>query len=263
MYNPFCKPIRSNGCRMKRIFLISLFLILGFGGIAQAETSLILPEGFELKVGFFEYPGLTYTNGDGRPAGIVNQITLKTLKHAEIPFSIQSYPAYRFYQSLKEGGVHLFNGVSSIEPVRESTVPGRLNLFPLNMRAYWIGEKPAIEKKADLIGKSVILVRGFTYNDWGNWIRKHDQVLHFDTNTHLSAFRMLKGGRAEYMLNYKYIEVEVLKRIQIPDLRVRSLDTWYCRFNVQKDLPAARRLLERLETSYQELVQSGELKRYE
>ncbi len=246
-----------------RIYLISLFLILGFGGIAQAETSLILPKDFVLKVGFFEYPGLTYTDGDGTPAGIVNQITLKTLKHADIPFSIQSYPAYRFYQYLQEGGVHLFNGVSSIEAVRQSTVSGRIKLFPLNMRVYWIGDKPAIEKKEDLIGKSVILVRGFTYNDWGQWLRQHDQIAAFDTNTHISAFRMLKGGRAPYMLNYKYIEVEVLKQIQIPDLRVCSLDTWYCRFNVQKDIPAARQLLERLETSYQELVQSGELKQYE
>lgn len=243
--------------------------VIGFaplGGWIAAPDAMgkDLPKGFVLNAGYFEFSGLTYTDESGKPAGYVNDITIKTLDNAGIPYKLENYSAARFFKQLAEGDIQFFNGLSSIPVVSENCISSDIKLFPLEMRVYWRGDRPPIAEKEDLIGHSVILVRGFTYKDWGAWIREGKQDIEFfDVNTHESAFKMLRRGRAEYLLNYKYIDSEVLDRVQITDLQVKPLYRWYCYFNIHKDTPNAAALLRRIEDSYKELIQKGELKTYE
>ena len=248
------------------IFCLYVFFVVGMAQTyaQDAAVPLNLPDDFVLQTGYFEFPGLTYTDENGNPAGFVNDITIKVLDHAGIPYELKSYPAARLYQNLQEGKLHLFNGVSAIPVVAQSTIASELRLFPIEMRVYWHGDLPEIAEKEDLIGHSVILVRGFTYKDWGAWIRAGDQDIDFfDTNTHESAFGMLQKGRAEYLLNYKYIDFEVLEQVEIPDLVTKPLFLWWCAFNIHKDAPNAEAVLHALEISYQELVKQGALKQYD
>jgi len=95
-------------------------------------------------------------------------------------------------------------------------ISGKINVFPLNMRVY---AAKIIGKKEDLQGHTVILVRGFTYKDRDKWIRnKANCVSFYETETHEAAFEMLKRGRGKYLLNYKYIDEECLKKVSIPNL---------------------------------------------
>ena len=246
---------------------MALAVCIPVSGSADESTSpsWTPPDGYVLKVGYFEFPGLAHTDENGEPAGFVNEITEKTLTHAGIPYEIESFPAARFYDGLSAGKIHLFNGLSSIPAVRESTISSDIELFPIEMRVYWVGDKPPVQKKEDLVGRSVILVRGFTYKDWGEWIRNPDNGVQFtDTNTHDSGFKMLRRGRADYLLNYKYIDTDVMSRIgEIPDLKIHNLFRWSCYFNVQKDVPDAAGLLKTLEKSYRELIAAGELSAYD
>ena len=251
-------------------WMVIIFIagVMGVGpgiltGVSEART-LDLPPGFVLNAGYFEFSGLTYTGENGEPAGFVNDITVKTLDNAGIPYKLQDYSAARFFKQLEEGDIHFFNGLSSIPVVNQNCISSDIKLFPLEMRVYWRGDKDPIAVKEDLIGHSVILVRGFTYKDWGAWIREGRQdIAFYDVNTHESAFKMLKRGRAEYLLNYKYIDSEMLEQVEIPDLQVKTLFRWYCYFNIHKDTPDARALLKTIEDSYKELIQKGELKKYE
>jgi polar amino acid transport system substrate-binding protein len=219
---------------------------------------------FELKAGYFEFPGLTYTDENGKPAGFVNDITIKTLENAKIKYSISSYPAARFYEYLSTGKIKLFSGLSSIPIVQQSTISSSVKLFPLEMRIYYVGNKAAITKKEELAGRSVILVRGFTYKDWGAWIRdKENKVNFFETDSHEAAFEMLKRGRADYLLNYKHIDTDVLNKIKIPNLIIKPLFKGYCYFNIYKDTPNARQLLKILENSYLQLIREGKIKKYD
>ena len=132
------------------------------------------------------------------------------------------------------------------------------------MRVYWTGDQKKIEKKEDLKGQSVILVRGFSYKDWGKWIRdKANGVFFYEADTHEAAFEMLKRGRATYLLNYKYIDNQCLKTVKIPDLVIntpQAENVWYCSFNINKKTPNAKRILKKLEDSYLQLIAEGKLK---
>jgi polar amino acid transport system substrate-binding protein len=252
-------------------YSVAIFvIILALNAFAMGQDKQTNPanvknnlDNFELKVGYFDFPGLTYTDEKGMPAGFVNEITMKTLENAKIKYSISSYPAARFYEYLSAGKIHLFSGLSSIPVVQQSTISSPVKLFPLEMRIYYVGNKTSITRKEELSGRSVILVRGFTYKDWGAWIRsKENRVTFYETDSHEAAFEMLKRGRADYLLNYKHIDTDVLNKVKIPNLVIKPLYTWYCYFNIYKNTPDARKLLKILENSYMQLIREGKLQKY-
>lgn len=219
---------------------------------------------FTVKVGFFDFPGVTYVNKDGKPDGLVNDITIKTLENAGLKYTLEKYPTVRFFEYLSTGNMHVFNGLSSIPSVKASCISSTIPLFPLEMRIYYLNGHHPVAVKEDLAGHSVILIRGFTYRDWGAWIRdKKNNVVYFETDSHAAAFEMLQRGRAEYLLNYKYIDAEVLSSIKIPGLVIKPLLRVYCYFNVSKKTPNAEEILRKLEKSYSELIKEGKLKTYE
>lgn len=74
---------------------------------------------------------------------------------------------------------------------------------------------------------------------------------------------MLKKGRGDYLLNYKYIDSEYIEKSQISDLTARTLFRWNCYFNVHKNVPVAEDLLKRIEAGYLELIEQGRLNKYE
>lgn len=217
-----------------------------------------------LKVGYFDFPGLTHTDENGKAAGFVNEITIKTLENTDLKYTIDKYPAARFYEYLSSGKIHVFNGLSSIESVKTSCISSDIPLFPLEMRIYHLGDQISITTKEELAGHSVILVRGFTYKDWGPWIRdQKNKVVFYETDSHQAAFEMLQRGRAEYLLNYRYIDEDVLNTIPIPGLVIEPLFRWYCYFNVNKDVPNAERILKKLEQSYEQLIKEGKLRKFD
>ncbi|MDM8538513.1 transporter substrate-binding domain-containing protein [Desulfobacterales bacterium HSG17] len=248
----------------KFVIILSFFLIAFNMYQIESRASEKKTDNFILNVGYFEFSGLTYTDDNGKPAGLVNEITMKTLENANIKYKIKSYPPSRFYHELTEGRVHLFNGLSAIPAVKKSCVSSEITLFPLEMRVYWTGDKKPVKVKEDLIGHSVVIVKGFTYKDWGAWIRSgKNDIEFFDTYTHDSAFRMLKKGRGEYLLNYKYIDSKYIEKEQFKNLTAKTLFKWNCYFNVQKNTPDAQELLKRIEASYLQLIEQGKLKKFE
>lgn len=219
-----------------------------------------------LKVGYVEFPGLTYTDSNGKPAGLVNEITMKTLEHAGIQYTMTSYPAGRLFEDMAKGKIDLFNGLCTIPAFKNKTIHKPLNLFPLEMRVYFVGNKKIINNKEDLAGESIVLARAYSYDEWGKWIRdKANNVNFYETDTHDAAFHMLKKGRVEYLLTYKHIDEICLKSITIPKLRFHppsSVNGLYCTFNLNKNKPKADLILEKLEESYNQLIQDGRLKKY-
>ncbi|MCP3942141.1 MAG: transporter substrate-binding domain-containing protein [Desulfobacteraceae bacterium] len=245
-----------------KISLTTLFLIfLIFFSVILSHAQ---DDNFVLNVGYFDFPGLTHTDENGNPAGFVNEITIKTLENTDIKYTINKYPAARLYKYLSNGKVHVFNGLSSIPIVKASSFSSKIPLFPLEMRIYHRGDKKPIVTKEELVNHSVILIRGFTYKDWGAWIRnKKNNINFYETNSHESAFEMLQRGRSEYLLNYKYIDQKVLNDIQIPGLIIKPLFRWNCYFNINKNTPNAKKILKKLEDSYEELIREGKLQQYD
>ena len=245
---------------MKHSFLNTLVSLLFCAAMWAAAFPAFAQKPLILEGGFLSYPPLTYSDKSGNPSGHFIEIASKTLKHAGIPFRFTEYPGKRLYANLEHGAVHLFLGIKTVPFMKTTTIASKAMIGTIEMRAYSIGSKLKITKKEDLVGKTVIITRGFSYSNWGTWLRNPENgVFVTEAYSHRDAFKMLLKGRADYVLNYKYITNDLLKSFPIKNLRFNTLENWNCHFVLSNKINNAQEIITKMDNSFNELVKAGEI----
>ena len=128
------------------------------------------------------------------------------------------------------------------------------------MRAYTIGKKTPITKKEDLNGKSIIIIDGYGYGGWADYLKNQKNAVKLEkTNYHEPALEMLQSGRGDYLLDYKQAVESTLKTITVKDIQFNDVSSIEAKFVVSKKYPKGEELLKKLETAYIELKKEGKL----
>lgn len=236
----------------KRLLLIAAACIPTLSGYSPAQAPI--------KGAFAHFPPLTYINEQNEASGYLVDIMNKVLDEADLTVTWRSYPSKRIVQHIASGAVELFpiyKGHTEIEKVSYS---GNSVIYSFSMRAYYFdGHKPIIEKE-DLFGKSIILMRGYNYTGWSDYITDPDnQIQLFYSDNHQQALAALKANRGDYLLSYKSpvefsLEKSPEKNLQHSDLT--NLDLY---FFTSKQTINAIGILEKLDQAYQRLIERGEL----
>ena len=94
---------------------------------------------------------------------------------------------------------------------------------------------------------------GFSYGGWINFIQDPANRMEVETaKSHASAFAMLEGGRADYLLNYdEPARADGLVKNPVANLHSDVLDIVRMYFVISKTYPNAEQVLKRLESVYQ------------
>ncbi len=151
-------------------------------------------------------------------------------------------------------------GLKTLPEFERKSYVGRSVIAELVLRAYSRGKKPAIFKREDLSGKTIIIMRGYSYGGWINYIEDpKNRVFHIKANKHEAAFNMLLAGRADYLLDYKDPSEKALQKIKIPDLSFNQISAFPCYFVVSKKHPEGREIVERLDRAFERLKKKGAL----
>jgi len=64
--------------------------------------------------------------------------------------------------------------------------------------------------------------------------------------TNILAFRMLKIGRADYLLTYDALANEALKEVPIPDLKHSDISILKVYFIIKKRMPKAKEIMKKI-----------------
>ena len=231
--------------------LILFFVVLLQCGSAGATT---------LRLGFIEFPPYTYTNDKGVPSGILIELAKQVYPEAGLSFVATSYPVRRLASYIGSGDLDIWMGLKTLPEFEGKSYVGRSVIAELVLRAYARGKKPAISKKEDLSGKSIIIMRGYSYGGWINYIDDpKNRVDHIKANKHEAAFNMLLAGRADYVLDYKDPSEKALQKIRIPDLTYNQISAFPCYFVVSKKHPEGSEIVERLDRAFEKLKKKGVL----
>lgn len=215
-----------------------------------------------IKIGYVEFPPMTYTDGQGRPAGVIIDITSKTLKKAGYEWTARSLPAKRMARMLTEGKIQLWIGLATLPEFKNKTLVGKSVVKKLTLRAYTIDEKKPVIKKEDLRNQTVLLLRGYSYGGWINFIKKPlNQVKFIEFDSHENAFKGLqffsKNSADCYLLDYKYPSETVLKETNIPNLLFNDISSFDIHFVVTRQMDNAGTVLDRIETAFTQLKKDG------
>ncbi len=213
-----------------------------------------------LKFAFIEFPPATFTNESGKPDGFITDIAVKVSSKAGYDLHIESYPTKRMVSMLVKGDIHFWIGLTTLPRLQGTTLVGNSIVTTIDLCAYTIGKRSPVLSENDLIGKSVIILRGYSYGGWINFIKNAvNNVDYHETNEHRSALIMLKLNRADYLLDYKNPSEKVLEKYKISNLNFNIISSLECRFVVSKKAPNPDKLLQQLENAYKLLLKEGGL----
>ncbi len=119
-------------------------------------------------------------------------------------------------------------------------------------------------RKEDLIGKTILILRGYSYGGWINFIKDPlNQVRFVEFDSHEDAFRGLnlfsQKQKACYLLNYKHPSEIVLKTKNYPNIQFNDISSLNIHFVVTKKMNEAKAVLDRIENAFLQLQNDGAL----
>lgn len=194
---------------MVKVLILSLIFVIS---TAQGET---------IKVGFYSYPPMMIEQGK---SGIYQDILNEVSKISGIKFDIKYYPYARV--------AYLFNlGAIDIEPgvfpgwVQNQKVPGVFSV-PFGMikdvLVFGTGKKIKVSKVTDLKGKTIGLVRGYSYPNLKKMIEAKE-LTRIDGVDEAQLLEMLSYGRFDQILiskavaQYNIHENEKYRKFEVGD----------------------------------------------
>lgn len=214
----------------------------------------------EIKAGMLIFPPYFVDNGDQPPSGIYLDVMKKTLQHAGLSYQLKIYPAKRLYTNLGNGETDLYLGIKGAPEYEGKVLYSKTSISKIQMRIYAVGDTPLPLTKEDLQAHKISTIRGYSYGGLVSYFS--DPKNNIDvaaTAEHLSSFLMLKDKRVEYVVNYKHPSETVLENLSIPKIKYTNFYSVDVYFIVSKSTPDAAEILQKLERSYLELVELGEL----
>lgn len=237
----------------KTIIILLIILVTPLSALSETVTK-------SLRLGYIEFPPFTSTNDKGEPEGILIDLAAKVFPTAGYEWSALPYPVKRLSEYMGSGDIDVWMGLKTLPAFVGKTYAGDVPIAYLLLNAYTTGDNPPVTQKEHLSGKSVIIMRGYSYGGWINYIMdKKNNVSYLRANKHASALKMLKAKRADYLLDYKEPIEMALETVSVSELKINKISSLPCYFVVTKQLPDGAEIVTRLETVFLKMKENGQL----
>lgn len=237
---------------MKKV--LGLLVVLAVVGIAPIFA--------QMTCAYTDFPPFTYQDETGKITGFFHESVQQVLKEAGFDvvkdFKFVVLPNTRLYKDILSGAVTVNLGIPSVPALKDNVYIGDYPFFNIISKAYYIGEKAPITSKDQFAGKSIIVIRGYTYAGLIAILSNpENKCILSEANTHESALKMLQSGRADYLLDYSApVEAELNKR-NVDGLKSTSLAVLPVYFIIGKAVPGGEALMKKLNSAHQSLIKKG------
>jgi polar amino acid transport system substrate-binding protein len=233
-----CHTLRS----FAAICLSLSFCASSFPALSQADKPSVLT---------YVYPDqsvwTTKLDARGEPDNPLLRVAAKLFAEAGIPWQGQSLPAARMFEYLRDGKAQ-FSMLVNAPALSTCCLVGKEAVTGTDLRVYRLADTPPVKTKEDFIGKSVILIHGYSYAGLLNFFAdEKNKVNSSRAETHEAAFTMLKHKRADYVLDYAGPAAETLAAYPIANLQSEPLSRLDVYLVLSRAYPNAEQLMSRLE----------------
>ncbi|WP_424955214.1 hypothetical protein [Halospina denitrificans] len=122
---------------------------------------------------------------------------------------------------------------------------------PIRLNAYYTDNTAAIENLEDLKGKSLILIRGYTYLNHLTPITEAAQTRVGKAPDHEAGVRMLKAQRGDYLLDFENPVENALMSEPLPGINKHLLMQWDTSLVFSKHTEHLDRIIRDFEAAWQ------------
>jgi len=223
----------------------ALMLSLSLG--ALNHTSATAAEEIE-----YAYPDIsvwtTKRDAEGKLKNPLVKLAGPLFEKAGIPWHPQDYPARRMFANLRDGTSKFSMLVNAETILQGCCLVSKDPVALVEIRVFHKKGTPAITKREDLNGKSVITIRGYSYAGTLKYIQDEtNEIENYPAPNHHAAFDMFDSGRADYILDYAFPAAEVLEENPIKDITYSTLKQTNVYLILHKDYPDAENVMAKLE----------------
>lgn len=207
-----------------------------------------------LRMGYIEFPPHYYTDENGAAGGLLIDLVKSLARQSGYTISFHSYPANRLVHYLVAGKLDLFIGLKTLPQFMEAALISDVVVGKLFMRIYSKTPLSHESHKEDLIGKRVLIIRGYSYGDWLRYMK--DPVNNVDiriADTHLQALNMINQRPIDYLLDYKLPIIHASQNLEFPDLFFNDIDSYGLHIIISKKSLNGEKALTALVNAYQTL----------
>jgi polar amino acid transport system substrate-binding protein len=238
--------------------VLTVFAGLSVGVRAQeAPASVNQGERPVVRVAYVEFPPVTYRGLNGEPAGYFVDMTRDVAKEAGFELEFLYLPVSRVYLYLQNGTVDLWLGMTGIPALASDTLESWANPVALQLSAWYLKGTAPVEHIDALRGNTVILIGGYTYGGFRDWLERQSDIQITEAPGHRSAIGMLKRKRGDYLLDYRQPIREVLTEASDDFIQESEIRTRYGAWLFSLASPRAAILREAFDDAYLRLTERG------
>ena len=215
----------------------------------------LLSWGEPLKVGVLHLPPFYVLDaGETTVQGglFVDRLT-KVLNRCKVDYELSGFPPKRLYSNFAEGTTQLLIGSAGNTVIEGKALVSPIPLGETLIELYSLLPAAKIPASiAELEGKSVIVILGYSYAGILD-VLKNKNVEYLNAANHEAAFQMLGAGRAPYVLGYHGVGDPGIKAAGLTNVNAKVMKTINNYFQIQKDTPNARAVLDKCTKALAEL----------
>lgn len=188
------------------------------------------------------------TNAKGEPDNPLFALAAELFAKAGIPWHGRIYPPARMFKYLQDGTAQ-FSMLVKVPTLQQCCLWSRRPVAVAELRVYRLGSRQPLKGRENLVGKSVIIVRGYSYAGLKDFIADgKNRITGHEAPTHAAAFRMLAQERADYLLDYAGPAAETIAADPVPGLQDETLSRQDVHLVLSRSYPDAERVMARLES---------------
>lgn len=249
------KPIKSlfDFCR---VFFLNVFAAIFVFIVSCSTVNAESP----LRTTYIEFAPVTFTNPEGAPDGYLVHTMFDVLKEAGYDYSVRPFPTNRMIMNMADGELDLWIGASTIQSLKDHVVVGNEPVTEIHFRAYYFGDSGPYLRKEDLLGKRVIMMRGYSYSGWSKFIKDPaNDIQYFESDSHDQALNALRLGRGDVLLDYQRPASTAISKTDIEDIKSNEVLSQSLYFLVSKKTPNADQVVKALDKAFLRLQNKSPL----
>ncbi|MBL4790898.1 MAG: transporter substrate-binding domain-containing protein [Kordiimonadaceae bacterium] len=227
------------------IWLIYLVLVTLLAS-ASAPAGAAPPD--NVRVGFGEN-GTYAFNESGEGKGSLVEIAHAAFKEMGRPATIRVYPLKRLYALLKNNQIDMAFTIENSRLEKNGVVSSKVPLMVVQVHLYTFKSGP-VPSVWDLADENILGIDGYTYSGVRAELEKRDRNIRFiEAISPITVLRMLRAGRATYMLGYKRPMEHAIRSIGAGDIRSALIRDVPMYFHMLKSKKEAVPLLQELDAA--------------
>lgn len=230
---------------MIKLLCSILFVLAPVIGETSTSTE---SEQKKIVFGYLEFAPYYYTNKQGQAEGPLIDLANDITKGIGLDVEFLSLPTKRAVQAVATGEVGMWFGPPTHPLYRNNILKSEKPFMSLELRA--VSKKPMSNFNGigDLIGKSVVVMRGYSYGNIREWLDSPDsQAELFRVTSHAQGLQVLDTRNVDYYLNYTDLLREGLKEYPVDNLYSAVISKLDVHLILNKDYPDAKNVLAQME----------------